>query len=95
MQTVIIENTDVFRLDSRCNGAAYTMTNKRTGEERFAQFGDDAAAFRAEYDAMEEAHANPASAWYGQPWNSCLAYLFSDCLAAPKWRQRAPRLATN
>ena len=82
MRTVIIENTDAFRLDSTGNGVAYTMTSKRTGEERHAQFGDDAEAFRAEYDAMEAAHANPASAWHRRPWNDCLAYLFSDCLAA-------------
>lgn len=81
MRTVIVENTGAFRLDSIGNGAAYTMTDKRTGEERFAQFGADAAAFRAEYEAMEADHANPASAWFWQPWDACLSYLFSDCLA--------------
>lgn len=81
MQTVILENTDRFRLDSHGNGAAYTMTDKQSGESKFAQYGDDSAAFRAEYDAITAAYSNPESAWHRQSWNACLAYLFSDCLA--------------
>ncbi len=81
MQTIILENTNLFRLDSHGNGAAYTMTDKATGESKFVQYGDDAAIFRGEYDAMQEAYANPNSAWHKRSWNSCLAYLFNDCLA--------------
>lgn len=76
----IIENTDRFRLDSISNGAAYEMTDKQSGESKFAQYGDDATAFRSEYDAMAAAYSNPDSAWHRRTWNACLSYLFCDCI---------------
>lgn len=75
---VILENTDRYRLDSIGNGAAYEFSDKRTGEDKFVQYGDDATAFRDAYDAMQLAYSNPASAWHVQPWNACLAELFDN-----------------
>jgi hypothetical protein len=76
MATVIIENTDRYRFDSIGNGAAYELYEKATGQTRFVQYGDDATAWRGTYDAMVTAAADPASPWYYEPWNCCLAHLF-------------------
>lgn len=73
---MIIENTDRFTVESHGNGAAYTITDKITGESKYVQYGDDAAQFRSELDSIETAHADPRSAWHRRSWNSCLAYLF-------------------
>ena len=78
MRIAIIEQTDMFTLESTGNGAAYEFTNKRTGATKFVQYGDDATAFREYYDAMADAYANPASVWHRQSWNACLAELFDN-----------------
>ena len=77
----ILENTDAYRLDSYGNGAVYSMTDKRTGETRATQFGDDAIVFGVEYESMQRAHSDPLSVWHRETWNACLNYLFSECLA--------------
>lgn len=72
MNSAIIENTDVWNITSHGNGAAYTLRNKKEGKTAFIQYGDDATQWRAEYDAMQEAYANPKSVWHRQTWNACL-----------------------
>lgn len=80
---VIIDQTDRFILKSTGNGAAFEFIRKARdtteAETKFIQYGDDAAAFREEYENMEAAYANPASVWHRKTWNACLTYLFEDC----------------
>lgn len=78
MQRTIIEQTDRFMFVSIGNGAAYTLTDKKSGEVKMLQYGDDANAWRDYYDNMQEAYANPDSVWHDQPWDNCLAQLFED-----------------
>lgn len=75
MRRSIIENTDQWRIDSFGNGIAYTMLNKITGFDKCIQ-GDDALAFRKDYDELVEAHVNPNSAWYEKTFNEVLAELY-------------------
>lgn len=76
MKTVIIEQTDEWQIESHDNGAAYTLYRKQDMAECFVQYGDDASAWREEYDAMRKAYQDMSSAWYKQNWNACLAYLW-------------------
>lgn len=41
-----------WRVESHSNGAAYTLTAP-DGASVFIQYGDDAAAFRSDYDAAD------------------------------------------
>lgn len=77
---ITIENTDVWVLKSKGNGACFEMIHKPTMESKFCQYGEDASIFNDEYEAIQKAYANPESAWHRQSWNDCLAYLW-DCLA--------------
>ncbi len=76
MVTIIMEQTDWYTLHSIGNGAAYQMYDKRTGDTRFVQYGDDATAFREEYEAMQAAYGDPASVWHKRTWNVCLRELW-------------------
>lgn len=40
-----------YRIDSYGNGAAYTLTRLADNASVFFQYGDDASAFRSEFDA--------------------------------------------
>lgn len=71
MQTVIIENTDLWRIDSIGNGLAYVFTNKHTGETGMVQ-GEDATAWRADYDEMYKDVGDPNTRAYRFTWNQIL-----------------------
>lgn len=77
MRRVIIENTDAWTVESHGNGLAYSFYRKSDGREAFLQ-GDDATAWREQYDAMGEAYSNPESVWHRQSWNNCLSELCGD-----------------
>jgi len=81
MGTVRIEATDQWRIDSHGNGAAYTILHVPSQRSGFVQYGDDAARWREDYDAMQEAYSSPNSCWYKQTWNACLAELCGDYLS--------------
>jgi hypothetical protein len=71
-----IENTNEYRLDSIGNGAAYLFISKRTGDEIFIQYGDDATQFREDYDALNKAYFTEGTVYFNMSWNECLADLF-------------------
>ena len=80
MATVRIEATDQWRIDSHGNGAAYTLLHVPSQQSGFVPYGDSASQWRADYDAMQEAHTNPQSAWFKRTWNACLAELCGEYL---------------
>lgn len=77
MDSIPIENTDAWRVNSHGNGTAYTFTRKSDGATGFVQ-GDDATQWRADYEAMHIAYIDPKSVWFGCGWNRCLAELVND-----------------
>lgn len=79
MRQVILENTDLWNVTSHGNGLAYSFYHKPSESEGFLQ-GDDATQWRDDYSAMQEAYANPASAWHHKSWNACLSELCADYL---------------
>ncbi len=78
MKGIIIENTGRYFIKSYGNGAAYEMGDKVQGKDKFVQYGDDAVAFREEYDNMCLAYLDPRSAWHNQTWDNCLDYLWEQ-----------------
>lgn len=80
MRRVIIENTDLWTIESHGNGLAYSFFRKSDGKEAFLQ-GDDAAQWREEYDAISELWANNNGAIPGcLIWDHCLSDLCADYL---------------
>ncbi len=78
---IAIEQTDMFAVYSYGNGAAYELIAKDVPGYRSAFLqGDDAAAWREQYDAMAIAADNPRSVWYKRTWNACLSELICDYL---------------
>lgn len=77
MRVAIIEQTDLWQVESHGNGFAYAFYRKADGREAFLQ-GDDANQWRDEYDAMQSAYSNPESVWHSQSWNSCLSELCGE-----------------
>jgi hypothetical protein len=74
MRVAIIEQTDIWQIESHGNGLAYSFYHKPDGKEAFLQ-GDDASQWREQYDAMRAASCNPDSVWYRKSWNECLSEL--------------------
>ncbi len=72
----IIERGDGYTVASVGGGAAYELARESDGATAFVQYGDEAAAWRAEYDAMQVAHADPATVWGRQSWRECMAHLW-------------------
>lgn len=79
MNRVIIENTDVWQIESHGNGLAYLITHKPDLRDAFLQ-GDDASIWRENYESVRESYENPASVWHKRKWNDCLAIVCSDYL---------------
>lgn len=83
MRVAIIEQTDLWQVESYWNGFAYAFHRKTDGASAFLQ-GDDAAQWREEYEAMRIASCNADSAWYRQSWNSCLSELCGEYVESGK-----------
>jgi hypothetical protein len=52
-QETIIFEAHGWRVTSYGNGAAYLLEDVALGKSVFIQYGDDASAFRAEFDAAD------------------------------------------
>lgn len=77
MRVAIIEQTDLWQVESHGNGLAYAFYRKADGKEAFLQ-GDDATQWRDDYDSMRAAACNPESVWYRKSWNECLSELCGE-----------------
>ena len=66
---VTIASGDGWKLDSYGNGAAYVLESPE-GEQCFFQYGDESAAFRDEWDALEKARPDaPTAELLGEMWS--------------------------
>jgi hypothetical protein len=83
MRIVIIEQTDLWQVESHGNGFAYAFYRKSDGASAFLQ-GDDATQWRDEYDSMQAAYSNPDSVWHSQSWNACLFQLCGEYVESGK-----------
>lgn len=59
MKTCTIFDSDRFMIESHDNGGAYTIFRKRDNESVYISYGDDANAFREEFDVAMASVAKP------------------------------------
>ena len=81
MKSCIIENTDMYTVESFGNGLSYSFYRKKDNASGFVQ-GEDASAWRKEYEDMLELHSDLRSCFYEKPWNYCLSFIIDDYLTA-------------
>lgn len=77
MQRVIIDNTDIWQIESHGNGLAYLITHKPDLRDAFLQ-GEDASIWRENYESVQQSYKNPESVWHKRKWNDCLSLVCSD-----------------
>ncbi|KQR67856.1 hypothetical protein [Rhizobium sp. Leaf341] len=97
MKTAILENTNIFRVDSHGNGTAFSMLNKASMMEVYVQ-GDDAARFDEVLQSHLRAYGNPEHSYHYMTLNEVLMFIWQVYapVAAPYgWSHAGPLASTG